>query len=272
MKYLIAVDLEGVNKVVGEPYKGLGDDCFDYATAVNEAALEVNAAIKALFDGGATEVDVWDNHGGGNNIDFCKIDKRAKQIIDNLPCVNRLEFCENKNYDGIVFIGYHSKEGAIGGILSHTYNSSAIQYIKVGGKPYGEFEIDATIASKYGIKPLFASGDDVFINEVKAFSPTTVTVETKKAISRNDGVFYDEKTVLNNIYNGVLKSIKSDVKIAKIPLPAKIEIRYTRTERAKEVALIQQRDYNRNFIYGEDAHVITCNCYDIDDLKHSIIT
>ena len=272
MEYLIAVDLEGVNFVKGDAYVGLSKDVNDYKIAVEQAVLEINSAINALFDGGATKVVVWDNHGGGNNIDFSKIDARAEKQPIQAPCVNRFEFCKNYNFKGVVFIGYHSKEGSINGILAHTYNSSAIQYYKIGGKAYGEFEIDASIASEYGIKPLFASGDSVFIKQVKEFSPETETVETKKALGRNKAIFNDNNAVLQNIYNGVLASLKKDIPLATIPLPNDIEIRYTRTERAKEVIEIQKTNYNRNFTYGEDAHIIKGYCNNIEDLKHSIIS
>jgi D-amino peptidase len=272
MEYLIAVDLEGVNNVVGDAYVGLGKSVSDYQVAINQAVLEINKAVKALFDGGATKVVVWDNHGGGDNIDFSKIDPRAEKMTTVLPNVKRFDFCENYNFKGIVFIGYHSKEGAINGVLAHTYNSSAVQYFKVGGKAYGEFEIDATLTSNFGIVPLFASGDDVFLKEVKSFSPQTEVVETKKALGRNKAIFNDNEVVLQNIYNGVLKAMNKNIPLAKIPLPNDIEIRYTRTERATEIIDIQKRDFKRDFTYGEDAHIIKGYCNNVTDLKRNIIT
>ena len=46
MEYLIAVDLEGVHGVVGEPYKGLTSDHEEYAKAVENATDEVNEAAE----------------------------------------------------------------------------------------------------------------------------------------------------------------------------------------------------------------------------------
>ena len=272
MEYLVVVDLEGVNNVVGDAYSGLGKNIPDYKIATEQAVLEINSAVKALFDGGATSVAVWDNHGGSKNIDFSKVDDRVIKYDQAYPCINRYEFCKNHNFIGAVFIGYHSKEGAINGVLAHTYNSSTIQYFKVGGKAYGEFEIDATLMSAYGIKPLFASGDSVFIKEVKEFSPLTEVVETKKALGRNKAQFNDNSVVLQNIYNGILKAMQKDIPLAKIPLPNDIEIRYTRTERATEVITEQKTLFNRDFTYGEDAHIIKGYLNNTEDLKHSIIT
>ena len=56
-KFLIACDLEGVNRVVGEPYCGLGKCPEQWETARRQAALEINAAAEALFGAGADCVD-----------------------------------------------------------------------------------------------------------------------------------------------------------------------------------------------------------------------
>ena len=56
-EYLIAVDMEGVHDVMGEPYnvsvRPIGVDTKQYATAVASATKEVNVAINALFESGA---------------------------------------------------------------------------------------------------------------------------------------------------------------------------------------------------------------------------
>ena len=72
MEFIIACDLEGIHGVIGEAYKTLGES-FDYQKAVEGAELEINTAAKALFDSGAEKVIVWDNHGGGGNVDFSSL-------------------------------------------------------------------------------------------------------------------------------------------------------------------------------------------------------
>ena len=51
-RILIALDLEGVNNVAGEPYSGLYKGSEGWETARRQAALEVNAAACALFASG----------------------------------------------------------------------------------------------------------------------------------------------------------------------------------------------------------------------------
>ena len=68
-RVLFALDLEGVNNVVGEPYVGLSRSSEQGQIAIRQAVLEVNAAADALFAAGVETVGLWDNHGGGGNID-----------------------------------------------------------------------------------------------------------------------------------------------------------------------------------------------------------
>ena len=129
MKYLILIDMEGIHGVVGEPMQGLNGSPEEYEIATKNGVLEVNAAVKALYDSGATEVLIWDNHAGKTNLDFSKVDPRAKQLhVDySKP---RIQFMENYKFDGAVFLGYHAKEGT-NGVLAHTYHSVENQYLKV---------------------------------------------------------------------------------------------------------------------------------------------
>ena len=94
-QYLVAVDLEGIHGVVGEPYKKLTASA-DYFNAVKNATKETNAVVKGLFDGGAELVAVWDNHGNGKNLDFSKIDSRVIRV-ENPPMekYERLSFAKH---------------------------------------------------------------------------------------------------------------------------------------------------------------------------------
>ena len=200
MEYLIAVDLEGVHGVVGVPMSGLGKVACpeEYQKAVEGATVEINAATRALFDCGATKVFIWDNHAGGGNLDFSKIDSRAEKLeVDNKR--PRMSFCKEHNFAGMLFLGYHAKEGTPG-VLAHTYNSSQNQYIKINGKQVGEFDLDACMAGGYGIPAIFAASDDVCLAQIKERNPETVTVLTKRAKGRNAAELRERADVEKDIY------------------------------------------------------------------------
>src|SRR6266545_3531513 len=46
---------------------------------------EINAAVRGFFEGGASEVIVWDGHDGSQTLSVATIEPRAKLIIGNLP-------------------------------------------------------------------------------------------------------------------------------------------------------------------------------------------
>ena len=145
MEVMIACDLEGIHGVVGEPYQTLTDS-FDYGKAVEGAILEINMAAKALFDSGATKVIVWDNHGKGKNIDFAALDSRVIRA-DTKGDLRRGDFAQAHDIRGVVFLGYHAREGAPCGVLAHTYSSKTLQYVKLNGDTIGELYVDSRMVT-----------------------------------------------------------------------------------------------------------------------------
>jgi D-amino peptidase len=268
-RYFISVDLEGVHGVVGEPYSGLLRTISDYPVAVENATAEINSAINALFDGGADEVVVWDGHGGGGNLDFTKIDARAKKIEtrgeNSVYTPYRFDNVKTQNYDGVIYIGYHAREGS-GGILAHTYSSVVNQYIKINGQQLGEFDIDARICGEFNAPALFVASDDVCLNQIKQTSPDTVTVLTKTAHSRNSALFRDRNEVLGEIYDGVRQALTKEIQPVKFTYPLDFEIRYTRMEHASE-RLASLKDVLPTLCYGEDTHVLKATIYNVDELR-----
>lgn len=176
---------------------------------------------------------MWDNHGGGDNLDFKKIDKRVIEFSRYTDNVHRAEFCKPYNFDGVILLGYHTMEGTIGGVLAHTFNSNAIQYIKIG-KNASANEIDSNYFSDMGIAPIMYIGDDLFIKEVKKFVKKAVFVETKKSLGRNKAEFSDEKVLKRKLKSGVKKSLNTKPETKLFTFPETVEIRFTRTERAEE--------------------------------------
>ena len=81
---MIAVDLEGVHGIVGEPYKGLLREIPDYQRAVENATKEVNAVVAALADGGVEEIWVWDNHAENPTSIFLKSTRAQRMRLRRL--------------------------------------------------------------------------------------------------------------------------------------------------------------------------------------------
>ena len=271
-KILIACDLEGVNNVVGEAYKGLYQGCAEWEIARRQAALEINAAAETLFDMGAERVDLWDNHGGGGNIDVADLDSRVKLLeLDNaLP---RMHF--GGEYDAVFFFGYHTMEGTLGGVLAHTMNSSMNQYYKLNGRYIGEIDMDAYIAASHGAPSCLFVGGDVACRQAERAVPGIVTVVTKKEQGRNEAQFRDNGELLAEIKRGAKEALKKDLKPTALTYPAVMEKSFKRTEDAakyleKLLAFGVKADYIDDEILGKDAHTVSCEINCIDDFIRSI--
>ena len=254
-EYLINVDLEGVHGVVGEPWSGLVRTIPEYKKAVEAAVYEINAAAGALFDAGADKVSVWDNHGGGGNIDFSDLDPR----IEEIRCKDdprRYDFVKNHSYDGAFLMGYHAKDGTLNGVLAHSFSSVGIQYIKVNGVSVGEMEIDSWILSSHGIPTKLFSSDEQGILQAKAIGSGTETVITKYGTGRNSAKLRSREDVLRDIRESAANAVKLPGVRPVFPSPAEVEVRYTRMEAAAEVIAAITEEGSIPVQYGEDAHVL----------------
>ncbi len=266
--YLISVDLEGIHGIVGEPYKGLGGALEDYKLATENAVKEINVACKALFEEGADAVYVWDNHGGGSNLDFSKIDSRAIKLEPSKKPTERLDFLKGIDVCGNIFLGYHAREGTLGGVLAHTYSSVAIQYYKFNGKSLGEYEMDSVFAAQYGVPPIFAASDDICVQQMKEFTPDLTTAVTKVALGRNAAEFIDEEKVLREIYGGVKKAVNSSAELPEFSFPCRLEVRYTRMEDAEVYYKRNRDEYGLNVEYVDnDCHVLSCEINNPFEMK-----
>lgn len=266
MEYLLAVDLEGAHGVVGEPYKGLVPGMAEYDKAVANVTEEVNAAVKALFDSGAKKVYVWDNHGNLDNLDFAKVDSRVEKIKPKNNSVCRLEFLKEHWIAAMLFIGYHSREGSINGVLAHTYSSADVQYYKIDGKQVGEFDIDGMIAEAFGVPSVFLASDDVCAAQFLQTHPYASAAITKIGKGRNEAEFLPKDEVLGEIRAKVKTALRKNLPVCENRFPCTVEIRYTRTEFASENYKRLNAEGLRS-VYGEDAHVIIGVARNVDELR-----
>ncbi len=264
--YLLCVDLEGVHGIVGEPFKSLNETS-DYALSIENATKEINVVVKALFEEGADNVYVWDNHGSGINLDFSKIDCRAKKAVFNHTKLTRMDMVKAFDITYTIFIGYHAREGTADGVLAHTYNSSANQYFKFNGVQYGEYEIDNILAARYKVPALLTVSDEAGIAQMKRFTPDVVAIATKKGINRNTAILYREEQVLDELYKGTKKALKEKHVATNFAFPCEIEVRYTRMEWA-EKRFDEIRNAGIRVAYKEDCHTLTATLYNAEEIRY----
>jgi D-amino peptidase len=235
MKFAIGVDCEGVACGVGSPGGSLNSSR-NLEFAQRQATREADAAARGLFDAGADQVIVWDNHNGSLNLSYDDLDERC-DIALGVGFPHRWPGVDD-SFDGVLYVGYHAMDNTIDGVMCHSFSSTTYQYMKVNDREVGEMAIDAAMAGKMGIPVIFASSDDKAVAEVHDFFGDIQTVTTKQAMGWNAAVSKHPKRAIEEIYEGakLAASRVSEAKAFAFEEPLTFEIRYKRIEAAQSAS------------------------------------
>lgn len=235
-KFYIGVDCEGAACVVGTPGKGLADS-ENYAFACRQAAREADAAARALFDQGAEEVWVWDNHHTGVNFDYDLLDSRCRIVLGS-DSGTRFPGIDG-DFGGVLFVGYHAREGTRGAVLAHTYSSVTYQYYRVNGVEVGEMEIDAAFAGAAEVPVIFAASDEAGAAQARESFPWAEAVATKRGFSWNSAVSLHPQAACRAIYDGVTAACDrlAEMRPYTFSLPMELSVRFKRMDAANAAAL-----------------------------------
>lgn len=221
-----------------------------------------------MFEGGADHVIVWDNHGKGHNFSpdrLLSFEGRVEYTSPDTPHARMTAF-RDRGIVGMIYLGYHAREGAFGGVLAHTYSSVAIQYYKLDGRAVGEIGIDSRLAAELGIPSLLVASDDVCCREAEGEIPGIETVVTKYGKGRNEAILRSEDEVLSELYEATLRAMKKTPALPSPTFPMTLEARYTRAERAKD-QIERLSSLGLPIEYGEDTHIVVCRLRSIEDLR-----
>ncbi|MCH7538610.1 MAG: M55 family metallopeptidase [Proteobacteria bacterium] len=163
LKVYISADMEGIAGVVDQAQ--LGPSGFEYGQFRKFMTAEVNAAIEAARDAGATEIVVSDSHGNGLNL---LLDALPQDIILVRAWPRPLGMMEgiDDSFGAAIFIGYHASAGNTGGIAAHTMSGADFLSVKINGMEITEGGINALIAGHFGVPVVMISGDDAAVREV----------------------------------------------------------------------------------------------------------
>ena len=222
MKIYISSDQEGVSGIATR-----SRDAVDQAENKRLQTMEMVAVCEAIleYDPGA-EVVVNDSHGKGLNIDFEKLPEEVELIRQSPEVLDQMHGIDG-SYDGFMFFA-HAMRGTLGALLSHVWE---VQDLIVNGKRLGEAGIAAYLASHHGVPFIFASGDDLYAEEVLDLSPTTEYVTVKYGMGRYVARNLHPKKARKLIAEGTKKALKrleaGEIKPVVIPdPPIRLEMRF----------------------------------------------
>ena len=208
MKIYINTDLEGISGV----YKF--DQTRQKDTPLNIQACEyfmgdINAVIRGLRDGGATEVVVLDGHGSQAVIPHF-MEPGATYITGKpRPGAGNLTALDS-TFDGMLMIGFHSMMGTADGVLNHTQSSQSENRYWYNGVESGELAQNAAIAGYYGVPVIMVSGDEATCREAKKFfGDNLVSVAVKRGFAREAAELYPFEVTRKALYEGAKQAVEA---------------------------------------------------------------
>jgi D-amino peptidase len=233
MRVFLSADMEGITGVCHRDHLLAGNA--DYERARRWLTSDVNAAVQGAVDGGATEIVVADGHATMRNVLLDELHPAAQLLCGPANTRNRqlvqLAGLEPDRFDRAMLVGYHTRAGTPGGLLSHTWVGAAVHEIRLQGQPAGEALLNAAILGHYGIPVVFATGADDFEREVKADLGDDLEVAVVKRTLGPTGVIsLSLAAATERIRAGAARAMKAERAPLKTAAPVRVELDFHRRE------------------------------------------
>ncbi|MFN8413504.1 MAG: M55 family metallopeptidase [Anaerolineales bacterium] len=241
MKILISTDMEGITGVVHWDQVMPGNA--EYPRFCKLMTEDVNAAVRGAFAGGATNVVVTDGHNNGRNILIEELDSRATLNTGSPSPLSMVQGIEDQ-VEGVMFVGYHARMGAINGILDHTWSDERVSGLWINDRAFGESGFNGAVCGQFDVPIIMASGDQTLAAEVKEFFGEKIEVaQIKKSTGRMSAECLSpaesskiiEETAKRAVIN--LKSGRAPQPF-KVSSPIKITLEFIQSDMADKAALM----------------------------------
>lgn len=165
LRVYISADMEGiVATVTGDQ---LGPSGFEYQRFREIMTAEVNAAIEAAREAGATEILVSDSHGNGENLLVERLPQDI-QLVRSWPRPLMMMQGIERGFDAAILLGYHASTANTRGVRAHTMSSANLTAVRINGVDMPEAGLSAAIAGDYGVPVVLLTGDDAIADEARA--------------------------------------------------------------------------------------------------------
>ncbi len=238
MKVFLSFDMEGVGGIAS--WKEMGREkemSRQLATREINAVVQGIKASKKLIE----EIRVVDSHAEGENLLPEELEEGIT-LVKGSPRPFFMMEGINNSFNLLFLIGYHSRAGAFQGVMDHTYSASSIYEIRLNNKPVSELDINAGLASYYGVPLALVSGDNSFVKEVNSDYPKATTVITKYGITRFASTNRHPKEIRKELFSKAKRAIleADSFSCPKWELPIKVEIDFLKTSGADMVSLLSE--------------------------------
>ena len=229
MKVYIATDMEGISLIWRPEQVNAKEGGAEYEYGRRQATADINAAVEAACDAGATRVVVQDGHGPSALL-WDQVDPRAE--VERIANASALQPALDESFDALLQVGRHAMAGTPMAFLDHTQSSMAWFSYRLNGVEYGEIGQEAFHAGAYGVPFVFCAGDRAACEEAARQFPGVVTAEVKWAVKRNAAHCLSGDVARKRIRDGVAEALgKLDTfKPARLKTPITVELTLYRTD------------------------------------------
>jgi len=254
MKIYISADMEGVVGVVTA--EQLGPQGFEYQRFREFMTQEVNAAIEAAFEAGATEIVVSDSHGNGQNLLIEKLPQNIT-LVRAFPRPLMMMQGIDETFAGVIFLGYHSGTTNTQGVRAHTMSSARLADMRLKNISLSEGGINAAIAGHFNVPVLMVSGDDAAVKEL-----TALLGDVEGAVVKWSSGFHSARTLMPEAAYGLIREkVKKaigrmkDFKPYKLAPPIQLDVRfksYRPSEVLSYLSIVERTDAHSIRFVGKD--------------------
>jgi D-amino peptidase len=224
-KIFVSVDMEGIAGVVTGDQ--LGPSGFEYARFRELMTEEVNAALGAAREAGATEFVVADSHGNGENVLVDKL-PRDVTLVRSFPRPLGMMQGIDESFDGVLFIGYHAGTTNPEGVRAHTLSSATLADVRVNGVSFLEAGLNAALAGHFGVPVLAVSGDDAAVREASALLGGVEGAVVKWALGFHSARTLVPEAARDAIREAVRRGMarRAEMKPYRVSTPVELEVRF----------------------------------------------
>ncbi len=254
MKIYISADMEGVVGVVSGDQLSPGG--FEYERFRGFMTAEVNAAIEAAFEAGATEIVVSDSHGNAQNLLIEKLPKNIL-LVRGFPRPLVMMQGIDETFDGAIYIGYHASTTNPKGVRAHTMSSARLADVRLNDISVTEGGFNAAIAGHFNVPIIMVSGDDAAVEEVSA-----LLGDIEGAVVKWNYGFHSAKTMMPEpAYALIREKVKKaigrikDFKPYKVKTPVQLDVRfksYRPSELLSYLSIVERTDSHSIRFMGKD--------------------
>lgn len=254
MKIYISADMEGVvGAVTAEQLSPAG---FEYQRFREFMTQEVNAAIEAAVEAGATEIVVSDSHGNAQNLLIEKLPKNIL-LVRGFPRPLVMMQGIDATFDGAIFLGYHSSTTNPQGVRAHTMSSARLADVRLNNISMSEGGVNAAIAGHFNVPIIMVSGDNAAVKEV-----TALLGDVEGAVVKWNYGFHSAKTMMPEAaYALIREKVKKAIgrikafKPYKLKTPVQFDVRfknYRPSELLSYLSIVERTDSHSIRFTGKD--------------------